>query len=75
MQQDAADCLCFFIVHFGPERQQTVLGPSEREVNFGRDFNLDGLVLTGLGQAAIAGTFFTPGGAIIDLGDYPQTGQ
>ena len=75
MVQESADAMCFFIAHFGPDKQQKVLGPSEREVTFARDYNLSGLVLTGLGQASLNACFFTPGGAIVDLGDYPPINQ
>jgi len=69
MLSDAMDSLACFVGHFGWGQDGT--GPTEREMNFAREQNLCGIVLTRPAPDRLKVVYFNPEGRVVDLGNFP----
>jgi hypothetical protein len=71
MLTNALDSLCYFVGHFsGVVENTSRIGPGEKELAFAAKHNLCGVVFTTVAGGRLNATYFTPGGIVVDLGEF-----
>jgi hypothetical protein len=72
MLTDALDALCSLVGHFDQVVENpSWIGPSKQELEFAKDWNISGLVLSSLVGGKIDAMYYNPEGVVVDLGEVP----
>ncbi len=73
MLKDALDSLCYFVGHFSEVAENiSRIGPGEKELAFAAKYNICGVVFTTVAGGRLNATYFTPGGVVVDLGEFKE---
>ena len=65
------EALCRFITHFEKADNAGRAGPTLQELSEARRDNMSGLVVTTLSDRSFCAHFYTPGGVVVSIGEFP----